>query len=113
MTILSQLIRKWLDIPAEPCQSCQTLQTELASARHQNKDLLDRLLDLTKPQVIEIDRPVNEIRPVVKGHRTFTAVRAELEKNDQLAARKLREVQLENKASVELLEKELGVAENG
>lgn len=109
--ILSELIRKYFQLPApeKSCPSCDTLRKQLELVNYEKKELLETVMNLVKPQVVEAS-PVH-IDPVTPKVTSFSAKRRMLEEADRAQARKLREVEAENKASVEELEKELGLTE--
>lgn len=107
--IISELLRKWFALEKPPCEACETLKRQLEIVNYEKKELLNSLLNIVKPQVEERDNTVI-IEPVKPKHVAFSVRRQQLEEADRAAAKKLREVEQDNKQSVEQIEKELGIS---
>ena len=109
--ILTELIRAYFQLPEkeEVCISCYTLRHQLELVNHEKKELLQTIMNLVKPQIVEAS-PVN-VEPVAPKVTSFSAKRRMMEEADRAQARKLREVEAENKASIDELEKNLGILE--
>ncbi len=87
------------------CPSCETLRQQLALANQNNEKLLERLLS---PSNNESNRPPTEI---TMPKTISWAVRKQmLEREDRERARLMREAP---KPTVESLEKELGISQEG
>jgi hypothetical protein len=86
----------------EPCKSCETLKIQLDIERAQNTRLLDTLLDIAKPTIVEqITKEIEPIRPkAIPWHKK----QAELEAQKRQEARILSEMK-----NIEKLEAELGI----
>lgn len=92
----------------EPCKSCEDLRNQLKMVNEEKRQLLDHLLDLTKPKVHEV--PSTPIEPVVRRAIPWDVRRRTLEANAREQARAIRESQvMEGQKSTEELERELGV----
>lgn len=65
----------------EPCKSCETLKQELAFERAEKKELIETLIGIVKPKVIEA--PVQELNPIVQTSALFSRRRAALEAKDR------------------------------
>jgi len=101
--ILSDLLRKWFDLEEKPCLSCETLRRQLEIVNYEKKELLSTIMNLVKPQVVE-SSPVN-VEPIKPKLVTHTMKRQMMEEADRARARKLREVEEDNRVSIESLEK--------
>lgn len=103
----------------EDCKSCETLKQQLEFAQAEKKELLDTLLKIVKPTIVEA--PVQTLAPAVQTVGLFTRRRAALEAADRESARVLRESQslgrpdgvkvssLSKANNIEELESELGI----
>lgn len=95
--------------PYETCKSCQTYKEELAYERSEKKELLDTLLKLVSPKVVE--QPVVELENIESRSVLFSRRRAELEARD----RKEAEIKSSSKnigipdSQIAKLETELGI----
>ena len=88
----------------ESCKSCEILKQQLEISNNEKKELLDTLLNLMRPKVVE-QSPV-ELEPMKPKFTTFTRRRAALENASRVSA------QLEKSnlaASTEELEREVGI----
>ena len=63
----------------EDCKSCETLKQQLDYSNKQNKELMDNLLNLTKPTVIVPQPEVKFLDQIPKVGATFTRRRGILE----------------------------------
>ena len=101
-----------LNKPYEPCKSCETLKQQLEFERSEKKELLDTILRIVNPKVVESE-PVRELTPIVNTTGLFSRRRAALEARDRHEAQIL--AQSKNVAkpditeSIEQLENELGL----
>ena len=101
----------------EVCQSCETLKEQLIYERDEKKRLTDTLLNIISPKAVEA--PPVEINQIQQSSALFSRRRAALEQADREKARILKSSTNVGKPdnvtmnSVESLEKELGVAEEG
>lgn len=106
----------------EVCQSCETLKQQLAFERAEKKELIETLLSILKPKVVE--SPPTELNPIHQTAGLFSRKRAMLEERDRQEAATLQQSknlgkpdiapkqELErqtNPKTVEELEKELDV----
>lgn len=71
--------------PYEPCKSCETLKQQLEFERSEKKELLDTILRIVNPKVVEA--PAVEMTPVNVTTGSFTRRRAILEQKDREEAR--------------------------
>jgi hypothetical protein len=90
----------------EPCKSCETLKIQLDIERATNAQLLESLLNIARPTVVE--QPVKTIQPIKPKTIPWHIKQAELEANKRAEAKALR-AQENNLKSVDELEKELGL----
>lgn len=110
----------------ETCKSCEILKQELAFARHEKKELLDTLIQLTKPNITVPYQETKVLTQAPQVAGTFSRrkglledqhrIRGEIIKSspyiakfDDVPARE--PVQHIRPASVEKLEKELGLVD--
>lgn len=112
----------------EVCASCKTLKEQLEFERSEKKELLDSLLRITNPKVIEA--PTQEVQPIRDSAVSFSRRRAALEMRDRMEAKtladsqhigrpdipnnpnKIQFVEVPKREAIEKLEEELGVSEN-
>lgn len=132
---LIEIKERWDSIKRDNkvCESCEILKHELEMVRLENRQLLDRILE--KPKIEEPTR-TEGLKPIVPTHIPWNVRRNMLEAEDRRKAQLLKEVSKLNKPvednsalsggqtfkteadiqkpmSVEQLEVELGVEENG
>ncbi len=95
----------------EVCQSCQTLKEQISFERSEKKELLDTLLRITNPKIVEA--PVQFLEPVATSSAIFSKRRAALEEKSRNEAQIKRNSTVLGKPDDKLaeLETELGVAE--
>lgn len=79
------------------CESCETLKQQLAIANAEKKQLLDRLLEKPKEEVIQQTSDLTPIKP--KGAGRWQDQRRELEANDRRVASILKAREEEIKAT--------------
>lgn len=79
------------------CESCETLRQQLSIANAEKKQLLDRLLDKPKEEIIQEDKDPKIIAP--SGARRWGNQRRELEANDRRVASILKAKEEEIKTS--------------
>lgn len=92
------------------CESCETLKQQLSIANAEKKQLLDRLLEKPKEEVITTVTDMTPITP--KGAQRWGNQRRELEANDRRVASIMRAKEEELKVSpAEVAEFEKEVAE--
>lgn len=73
----------------EDCKSCETLKQQLEFAQSEKKELLDTLLKIVKPTIVEA--PVQVVAPTTQVGGVFSRRRAALENADRESARIQRE----------------------
>ena len=96
----------------EVCHSCETLKQQLEFEREEKKQLMDTLLKITNPKVIE--SPIQELAPVVNTSALFSRRRAAAEARDREEARIKRDSTLLARPDDNLtkLERDLGIDDN-
>lgn len=104
--IINEFFRKLFKLPEAHCESCDVLQKQLEIANYEKKQLLEHILDFTKPKAEEktITREIEPIRPKAIP---FSVKRQMLEAEDRARAEILKKQQ----EDIEHLEKELGITE--
>ena len=97
----------------EPCKSCETLTLQLELVNAEKERLLDALLNIAKPEVVE--QPAKVIEPI-RGKAVPWHMRKTLLENEQRAAAKIftslkaeNQVLGQSNTSIEELEAELGL----
>jgi len=93
------------------CQSCETLKMMLEQSNYEKKQLLDKLLN----PVLPVNPTLVEYEPIQPKNIPWTVRRQMLEAEDRKKAELLRNApkpSVEKSASLEVLEKELGISEN-
>jgi hypothetical protein len=96
------------------CKNCELVRELLEEERFTNKQLLNRIIELTakEPEVADRLEPIKfeEVKPRTVS---WKVKRELLEQEDRARARALNELKEVNKLSIEDLEKELGVDDAG
>jgi len=116
--IISELFRKWFKLEKPPCESCEILRTQLNIANFEKKQLLDNILEFTKPRAEE-KIIVKEIDPRPRAV-PFSVRRSMLEEEDRAKAEILKRkepdmipsnhpVDETMRQDIDDLEKELGI----
>lgn len=101
--------------PYEECKSCEVLKQQLEMVNQEKRDLLDTLLGVVNPKVV--DQPSVVLQPIAPKAMLWRQRRAMLEEQDRETAKKMRDDPLRGKSDnqgqvskeIEQLEKELGV----
>lgn len=106
--IINEFFRKILRLDEPHCESCDVLQKQLEIANYEKKQLLEHILDFTKPAVIEPPATRN-IEPITPKTVPFSVKRQMLEQEDRVKAEILKQKEQELK-DIESLEKEVGLA---
>lgn len=101
-------------IEEKQCQNCETLRQLLDQERYEKSRLLDQIIELTKPIIVNEVREKSEEPKPLQSHIPWKVRRAILEQEDRVKARiekehKLTEVK---PLTVAELEKKLGVNED-
>ena len=89
------------------CQSCETLKIMLEQSNYEKKQLLDKLLN---PIQSEKSVPV-EYEPIQPKNIPWAVRRQMLEAEDRIKAKLMKDAPVPKSASLEVLEKELGISE--
>lgn len=102
--------------PYETCKSCETLKQQLAFVNDEKRQLTETLLSIVKPKTYEA-APV-ALQPIAQSAGIFSRRRSALEAKDRAEAQILTEAKHlgkpdDNLKSINQLEKELGVEEEG
>lgn len=105
--IINEFFRRLLRLPEPHCESCDVLQKQLEISNYEKKQLLEHILDFTKPRAEEI-RVTREIEPIKPKAVPFSVRREMLEREDRVKAEILKQKEQEMK-SIEDLEKEVGI----
>lgn len=81
---------------AKECKSCNTLQIALDHAEYRNRELLQTIIELTKPKVETVSIPyMPELEAVKPSVTPWRVKRAELEANDRATAKLMRDKEKE------------------
>lgn len=110
--MLRELMFKWFGLEELPCNTCEVLRAQLDESNRERRDLLNRLLEPTKPEppsFAEVD-----LKPVGQTHVPWRVRQQMLEAEDRKAAEllKAKEKEMQNHPrikDIEELEKELGL----
>jgi len=102
---------KWFGLDPIPCAACEVLKESLSLERQLNKVLLDKLLDKDKTEPTPL--PKEEYKPINPQFTPWRVRQQMLEAEDRKQAELIKAKQREMKeirdASIDKLEKELGV----
>jgi hypothetical protein len=107
--IINEFFRRLLRLPEAHCESCDVLQKQLEISNYEKKQLLEHILDFTKPRAEEV-RITKEIDPIKPKAIPFSVRREMLEKEDRVRAEILKQKEAELQ-SIEALEREVGIVE--
>lgn len=123
--IISELIRKWFDLPEKPCASCEMLQIQLEVERARVNHLLEKVTHVS-PSLAEISSDSHEeLKPIQSGRKfvPFAVRQQMMEANDNKTLETLKEkwneihqvslnpvqTQTNDELEKELLDAEVGV----
>lgn len=106
MGVIRLLIYKIFKLEDFPCESCETLKSQLEIANFERRQLLETIISFTKPAV-EVSLEQREIAPIRPRTVPWRVRQQELEKNDRLTA----EINKKQREDIAKLEKELDVEE--
>ena len=101
--MIKELLYKWLRIEALPCNTCEVLRSQLAESNKERRELLNRLLEPSKPE--PPPAVVEEFKPIQPAFVPWRVRQQMLEAEDSQKARLMREKAQE----IQKLEKEMGV----
>lgn len=95
------------------CQSCETLKVQLSIANHEKQEMLNTILSLSKPAVVEETSPAVNYEKVKPRINTWNVRKHMLEAEDRRAAQILAEQRKKTKVDEQIsnLEKEVGITE--
>ena len=104
--ILSELLRKWFNLPKEPCTTCNVLSIMNDRLERENHNLMHELLERSKPAP-PVQEPVRteELKPIMPQHVPWRVKQQMLEAEDRQKAALLKNRVKE----ISELEKELGI----
>lgn len=101
------------------CNTCDTLRSILEQERFEKKQLLEQLMNLTKPEVIIHESSEGEKKPIRPSYTPWRVKQQLLEQEDRAKAKILKEKEEESKisiaipkVSVEKLEEEIGIGDS-
>lgn len=96
----------------EPCKGCAVLQHQLDMVNHEKEVLMNTMLDLVKPKIVQV--PTREIEPIKSRIVNWNRERAILEENSRNESRIRAEAEKINKEvnveELEKLEREVGIS---
>lgn len=92
----------------EECKTCVILREQINAERQSNKNLIQAIIDINKPQKIEQIEPEIDYRQVRKTV-PWKVRREMMEGEDKVKAQRIREQAVNQNKSVEEIEKELGI----
>ncbi len=87
--IINELLRKWFNLEAPHCNSCEILESQLTLANNERERLLSTMLEFTKPSVEERVN-VKEIVPIQTRAMPWRVRQQMLEENDRAKAAAMR-----------------------
>jgi len=108
----------------ETCKSCETLKQQLDLANTEKKEMIDTLIQLTRPNVVVASGEIKELTNVQSARTTFSRRRENLEKshrveknireNSPFIAKEVRaSVKDITPSSIEDMESKLGLVDEG
>lgn len=106
--MIKLILYKWFGID-DRCESCETLRMQLAIANEEKKQLLDSILDMTKPKV-ETNIPINltnSTQRAIPWRVRKEMLESESRKTAELLKRKVEEMKPIEKLDISDLEKEV------
>jgi hypothetical protein len=103
--MIKALLYKWFGLEELPCNTCEVLRTQLDESNRERRELLNRLLEPSKPEPSSTKK--EDYIPVRPSHTPWRVRQQMLEEEDRAKAKLMREKAVE----IEKLEKELGVTE--
>jgi len=111
-----RFLYRLFDREYEPCKGCEVLKTQLEIANRERAELLQTMISLVKPEVIQ--HPVKAVSPIINKSVPWAIRKKQLEENDREQLRILREQEsiikkLVPQEEIDNLEKELGVEDAG
>ena len=96
----------------EPCKSCETLKQQLEIVNIERQDLLNTIMSLVKPEVIQSNTRPTVVMPAIKKAVPWAEKRRILEAEDRArAALQAKQSSPVLNTKIEAVEKELGIAE--
>ncbi len=87
----------------EPCKGCEVLRMQLEIANNERAQLLNTMLGLVKPEVIQ--SPTIPVKPFIRNNVSWAMRQKALEEKDREEMRIRKDLEIQNAE----LEKELGV----
>jgi hypothetical protein len=102
--MIKQLLFKWFGLEELPCDTCEVLREQLANSERERRELLNRLLEPSKPEPPSTDP--EELKPIMPQFIPWRIRQQMLEQEDRRAAK----IMKDRKAEIEQLEKEMGIA---
>ena len=102
--MISQLLRKWFNLPVQSCQSCEILRDQLEKVERDRSELLSRLLD--KPKAEPLPEKTEEYKSIQPAFVPWRVRQQMLEQEDRKSAQLTRD----RKQEIDELEKSLGIA---
>lgn len=102
--MIRALMYKWFGLEELPCNTCEVLRAQLDESNRERRELLNRLLEPSKP---EPPQTIEEMKPIQPQHIPWRVRQQMLESEDRKAAELLKKRANE----IGELEKELGVSE--
>lgn len=85
-------------LDAPPCESCETLRSQLDIANHERRQLLETIIGFTKPVVQEVSTEPIKIAPILPKTVLWRTRQQALEENDRQTAANLKKVREDNEA---------------
>lgn len=117
--IINEVFRKLFRLSPPYCATCDVLEQQLAAVNAEKAQLLNALLDISRPVVAEKSEiNIKEIKPIHRAGVPWRVRQQMLEENDRANAAVLRRVAKENEAltdehpasyDIEGLEKQLNI----
>lgn len=101
--MISQLLRKWFNLPVQSCQSCEILRDQLEKVERDRSELLSRLLD--KPKAEPLPEKTEDFKAITPQFVPWRVRQQMLEQEDRAAAK----IMKDRTKEIADLESELGV----
>jgi len=111
-----RFIKYFLRPDYEECKGCQILQRQLHEVNLEKKELLNVVIDIVRPKVVEVPEKQHEISPIIPKVGTWTRRRAILEERDRKEAAIKNNSQFighPDNSDITRIEKELGIGAEG
>lgn len=104
--MVKALLYKWFGLEEMPCDTCEVLRAQLDESNRERRELLNRLLDSSKPEPSPVEK--EEFQPIKPSFVPWRVRQQMLESEDRHQAKLIKDRQNE----IDKLEKELEIAKD-